>query len=361
MNILHISSANSWRGGEQQIAYLIDELYHDKHSNYLLYPFNAPIATHNKIVNECNFIPYHKRFSINPLVAQKIKSVVKQHNIDVIHAHDSHAHTFLYLSYKLFGLECPSVVSRRVDFPISKSSIKKYSHPKIKKIICVSNKINEIVSSTLGTQERITTVHSGIDLHKFHAKNKIDLRDTYNIPNSHSIIANVSAIADHKDYPTFLATAAKVLQTKKDVTFLIIGPDGGETDNVLQLIEEYDIGQNIVLTGYIQDAYSIISELDVFLFPSKMEGLGTSILDAQASGIPVVSTYAGGIPELIKHNKTGLLSKIGDSTDLASNILKLLNDTELYQRIKQSALRNVSQFSKKLTAQKTIAIYNSVK
>jgi len=74
----------------------------------------------------------------------------------------------------------------------------------------------------------------------------------------------------------------------------------------------------------------------------------------------VVSTYAGGIPELITHDKTGLLSEIGDSKDLAYNVNLLLNDNKLVNRITTAAKLNVKQFSKKNTAEKTLAIYNDV-
>ena len=360
MNILHISSANSWRGGEQQIVYLIDELQTIGHINILMHPIHAPIGNHNQIKNKCIAIPYRKVISVNPWVANKIENVVSKYNIDIIHAHDSHAHTFLYLSYILFRLDCPSVVSRRVDFTISKSSLNKYNYPKIKKIICVSDKINEIITGSLASSKRIITVHSGVDLNKFKQYCRLDLRKKYNIPKHHKIVANVSAIASHKDYPTFIATAAEVLKQRNDITFFIIGGDGGEQSMITNLINSYGLTNNIILTGYIPEAYLMISQLDIFLFPSKLEGLGTSILDAQATGVPVVSTIAGGIPELITHNHTGLLSKVGDSKNLAKNIILLLDNPDLNKRITREAQLNVSKYSKIITAQKTLGVYHSV-
>ena len=360
MNILHVSSAFTWRGGEQQIAYLINELKELGHNNFLMHPKNAPIADHSLIKDSCICIPYNKGFSVNPLVAYRIKNESKKYKIDIIHAHDSHAHTFLYLSYILFKLQFPSVVSRRVDFNISPSSYKKYAHFEIKKILCVSNKINEIVSASLGSSERVETVYSGVDLEKFKESSPNNLRQSYSIPLEHKIIANVSAIAGHKDYETFVNTARELLKMRSDVTFLIVGADGGEKNRIVEMINEYNLNANIKLTGYVEDAYKLISQLDIFLFPSKMEGLGTSILDAQASCTPVVSTFAGGIPELVEHKSTGLLSPIGDAQDLASNINMILEDRELKDKLINNAKVNVRKFSKKHTAQKTLNIYNDV-
>lgn len=360
MKILHISSAQSWRGGEQQIAYLIEELDRLGHDNFLMHPFSAPIGTHKTLNNKCHLLPYKKIFSLNPLVALKINSNVLKHEIDVIHVHDSHAHTYIYLAYVLFKLDCPSVVSRRVDFSISKSSKKKYNQKGIKKIICVSDSIKQIMTNSLGTSDRLVTVHSGVDLNKFNAWTSFNLRKKYKIPLTNKIIANVSAIADHKDYPTFIATANELLKKRKDLTFLIIGGDGGERSKIVKIINEHKLQNSIILTGYIPDAYLLIPQFDIFLFPSKMEGLGTSILDAQVAGVPVVATNAGGIPEIIKHNETGLLCSIADSTQLAINVNKLLNSSELSLHISKMASNHVRQFSKKYTAEKTLAIYSNV-
>ena len=73
----------------------------------------------------------------------------------------------------------------------------------------------EIITGSLASSKRIVTIHSGVDLNKFKQYCGLDLRKKYNIPKTSQNSANVSAIADHKDYPTFIATAAEVLETKK--------------------------------------------------------------------------------------------------------------------------------------------------
>ena len=74
------------------------------------------------------------------------------------------------------------------------------------------------------------------------------------------------------------------------------------------------------MTGFRKDIPKILPELDIFLFSSKTEGLGTSLLDAFACQVPVVATNAGGVPELIIHEKTGLLSPTKDPQSLAKNV-----------------------------------------
>lgn len=360
MNILHISSAMSWRGGEQQITYLLEELASQGHNCYLMYPVGAPIGDKEVVVKSCTLIPYKKRFAVNPLVPIKIANTVKKYAIDIVHAHDSHAHTFVWLYSKFYQRAVPAVVSRRVDFPISKSSYNKYTHPNIKKIICVSDKIKDVVCEGLKLSDRVVTVRSGVDLSKFETEKSFDLYAKFKIPTDHKIVANISAVASHKDYSTFVEVACKVLDNHDKVTFLIIGGDDGEGEMIYNLIQQKGYGHRIIMTGYIENAFKLLSQIDVFLFPSKMEGLGTSLLDAAAAKVPIVTTYAGGIPEVVEHNITGLMANVGDSALLADHVLRLLDDFTLADRLTTEGLANVSKFSKINTATKTLSIYKSV-
>ncbi|MEM1122039.1 MAG: glycosyltransferase, partial [Bacteroidota bacterium] len=138
MKILQFSSAKTWRGGEQQIAYLQEELTTLGVEQWIFCVQNSTLANYCSSNNIPHFT-YKKRFSTNPLIALQLKKLVARLNIDLVHLHDSHSHTFGFMS-TLFGNKTRFVLSRRVDFPVRKSwfSYQKYNHPSIKKIISVS-------------------------------------------------------------------------------------------------------------------------------------------------------------------------------------------------------------------------------
>lgn len=100
--------------------------------------------------------------------------------------------------------------------------------------------------------------------------------------------------------------------------------------------------------------------MDVLLFTSKEEGLGTTILDAFACKVPVVATAAGGIPEIITNEKTGLLAPVGDAQTLAHYVEKILADRNLREQLIENAWQKVKYFSKENMAKKTLEVYQSL-
>src|SRR5690606_19919072 len=173
------------------------------------------------------------------------------------------------------------------------------------------------------------TIHSGIDLKKFSFLGKHDFfRNQYKIPHISPIIGNTSALADHKDYFTFINTAEILIKQNDNLRFLIIG-DGNLRDEIREYVESKKLHNHIIFTGFVTNLAETLHEIDIFLMTSKTEGLGTSILDAFASKVPVVATNAGGIPELVKHEETGLIATVKDHEKLAENVNQILNEPEL--------------------------------
>ena len=273
----------------------------------------------------------------------------------------SPSHTLGVFS-NLMGNDATMVLSRRVDFPVKNNlfSIKKYNYAQIKKILCVSNKIKEIITPVIKHSKKIETVYSGIDIHQFSTNSKGTLKKEYDISEDTILIGNVAAIANHKDYFTFVKTAQLVLNNGLNAKFLIIGDDGGEESMIRQLVKELDLEDNVIFTGFRTDIPQILPELDVFLFTSKEEGLGTSILDALASNVPVVATRAGGIPEMITNEYNGLLCGIQAPQELAQAVLKVAEDDNLRKSLVQNGKLTVANFSKEKTASETMSNYEAV-
>ncbi len=358
MTVLHFSSAKSWRGGEQQIAYLVKELRKISVKQIILCVKDSAIADFCTKEN-IFFIPYKKRAAISLAPGFLLSKTIKKHQVDLVHLHDAHAHTFACLGASFFNIKTPFVLSRRVDFPIKKNrfSLWKYNHPNIQAILCVSAFIKKVIENDIRMSSKIEVVHSGIDPSKFHFDNKNILRKEFDIPLQSPLIANVAAIAPHKDYFTFVDTATIILQSKPTARFLMIGGDGGEQKKVQQYIEERQLSRNIQFTGFRKDIPEILPEIDVFLFTSKEEGLGTSLLDAQASKLPIVATRAGGAPEIIQHEVTGLTAAVGDAKQLAHHVLTFLNNDSLKDKLVQNGLQKLSSFTTLETARKTLNIY----
>lgn len=355
--VLHIATALSWRGGEQQLAYLVQELK-DKIDQIVLCSEGSELAKFCS-QNGIDFETQKKSGGFDLAYAGKVKKMCKKLEIDLCHMHDAHAHTFAILA-AVMGNKTPLVLSRRVDFPIKQkwTSKFKYNHPSIKKILCVSEMIKKITASDIQDKSKLHTVYSGVDLSKF-SKRSGKLRRELGIKESTPLIGNTSALADHKDYFTFLKCCKKILEVEPEVQFVVMG-DGPLRDKVHQFAKELDLKEKLTFTGYRTDIAEVLADLDVFLITSKTEGLGTSILDAFACQVPVIATNAGGIPELVKDYKTGILCPVKDVEQLSASVLKLLEDSELVEKLKKNAFQKVQQFSKAETARKTLEHYQEV-
>lgn len=304
--------------------------------------------------HEVPYFTYRKLFSLNPLVAMHIRWICRRLKISHVHVHDSHSHTFAVLAASLFRNRVPLIVHRRVDFPIGGNRLSrwKYNHKSVKKIICVSRFVKDLIVAKLKKSAVAVVVHDGIDLGKTVARTPGPAAQASPLK-----IGNVAAIAPHKDYFTFVRTAQKLLENGLDARFFIIGGDGGEEVAVRNLIAEEGLSDQIEMMGFRKDVLRQLASLDLLLFTSKTEGLGSSLLDAMATGVPIVATRAGGIPEIVEHEETGLLAPVGDVEELAKQVERLLNDRVLCDRLRENAKERVISFSKEKMAERTLAVY----
>jgi glycosyltransferase involved in cell wall biosynthesis len=358
LRVAHISTAKTWRGGEQQIAYLYEELEKLGLWQVIICAEGGDLAAYCQQQGwNYETAPKHGSFSL--AFIRKIKKVCFKESIDLVHVHDSHAHNNAWVAnWRLaYGIPSyPMVISRRVDFTVSLFSGFKYNYRKVKKIICVSDAIRRIMRPAIWDPKLLTTIYDGIDLNNI-PESTGALKQEFDIAKEIPLIGNVAALAPHKDYYTFLKTVFDlrcVLQAK----FFAIG-DGPEKENILKFAEKVGT-DNMIFTGFRKDAKILLAELDVLLVTSETEGLGTTILDAFLAGVPVVATAAGGIPEIVEDEITGLLAPVKDHAKLARQVLRILQEPGLKERLVKNAAEKVKEFSKERMAKRTLEVYRQI-
>lgn len=360
LKVLHLSSEKAWRGGEQQIAYLIDELSAAGVDSYVAVRKASAFEEYVQRKNLPHIsLPFKNSFDLT--TAWSVRQFCRQHGIDIVHLHSAKSHTIGVLS-SLFGNSSTLILSRRVDFPPKQNVLTrwKYNHPSIKRIVCVSDKIKETMKAYVKHPERCITIHSGVDLTKFTDISPSPLlHREFNINANTLLIGNTSALDEHKDYFTFIDTIHILLKKKLPVQGLIIGT-GPLEETLKTYVLSLGLSKEIVFTGFRNDIKKILPSLSVFLMTTRIEGLGTSILDAFLAGVPVVSTKAGGIPEMVMHEQTGMLAPIGDAQTLAAHVERILNDTRFKNSLTEGAKQKVKEFSKERTAEKTLMLYQEV-
>ena len=360
INVLHLNAEKGWRGGEQQLAYLVEELSSTSVKSYIICRQASALANYC----EAQQTPYTTSpftSGISIVAALKIKRFCRQHAIDLIHIHGSKPHSLAVIS-AVFGNRSLMVLSRRVAFPVRRNLFTqwKYNHPAIKKIICISQSVAQIVAESIQRKERCTVVYSGIDVKRF-SKPTGYLRAYYQIAPEEQIIGNVAALSDSKDLTTFLRVAEIFQQTGIPNRFIVVG-EGSERQSLEAIVSQKNLGKQVTLTGFMDNVAEVLPEFDVFLTTAKIEGLGTSVLDAFACRVPVVATRAtGGIPEMVIHQETGLLAEVGEAAILAKYLETIIQEPTLKEQLVENAYQHLlNHFTKEKMAQGTVSLYKSV-
>lgn len=357
LSVLHIDSEKTWRGGQQQVAYLLKGLF-DKGIDSVLVCQPESEYTSYCVRENIPFFPVKMRGELDFIAAWKIAGVCRKNNCNILHLHSAHA-LAIGLWVKLFLPSIKLVSVRRVDFPIKKNPLSqfKYKSRNVDKHICISDNIRAVMIQDGIQDNRLVTIHSGIDTARFSdITPPSNFRESLNIPESHFVVGTVAALAGHKDYPNLLHAAKIVLEKRDDVTFVAAG-SGPDEKEIFSLKEKLNLGNRFIFAGYRTDVGNFLKTFDIFVLASFLEGLGTSLLDAQACGLPVIGCHAGGIPEIISHDHNGLLVQARDSHALAEAISLLLDDDRKRHRLGEAARVTVEKFSIQTTISKNIDLY----
>jgi len=357
LKVLHISTEKSWRGGEQQIAYLINNLPKQEVVS-IIFVLKESAFHHFLKKRNFKYITYSGKSIYQIKTIKLLNQTIKDNSIDLLHAHSSNAHTLAFLKNIIFKAT-KLIVSRRVDFKpkMTLFSRWKYKHNSIVKYVCVSKAIEKIMQAALNKSDKVCTVYSGVDVKKW--DNQIPnsfLREKYKIKNTSKVIGTVAAIEAHKDLSTFVKVA-NVLKNE-DYVFIIAGK-GSLENEIHNQISKLNL-KNIFLVGFQSNIQDYLLNYDVFLFTSKTEGLGTSLLDAMAAKVAIVTTEAGGISEIVENDMTGLTADVGNYTKLAELIKVLFENTEKKSKLTENAYSKVQEFSAKKMALNMFEIYKNI-
>jgi len=354
---LHIDEQRGWRGGEQQASYLMRGLAEQGHTVLLAGRPGAPFVTRDHGGAAITRVELPFRGELDLDTALRLARIVRRERVDILHAHTSHAHTLACIARRFAG-RGKVVVSRRVDFPPKTNLFSRWKYTWPDHFIAISEAIGQILIDWGVPAGKVRVVHSAIDP----ARVKVPSipRANIGVPEGVPLIGVVAALVGHKDLNTFVDAMAVVHAARPEVHAVIAG-EGPLRSGIEARIRERGLHECIQLLGYRDDLPSVLRAFDVFALSSKEEGLGTSVLDAMAAGIPVATTAAGGIPEMVKDGETGLLAPVGDAAALGNAILHHLDQPAAAAGMTQNARRMVEeQFTIPAMIAGNLAVYEQV-
>lgn len=196
----------------------------------------------------------------------------------------------------------------------------------------------EAIKIKLAPPEKFTTIYSGIDLDQFKVDvERVEKLSSLGLDPGRPLIGTIGRLSTQKAPLDFVAAAKAVLRRNPDVQFIMVG-DGPLASQVHQAIGD---DHRIKVLGYRDDVPELLSVLDLFVLSSHWEGLGRALTEAMIVGVPVAATAVDGVPELVTHQETGLLSPAGEPAQLAENIVWLLDHPDAAQRMRDRAKKRV--------------------
>ena len=354
---VHIDTARTWRGGQNQVLLTVLGLRSGGHRAALVAHEGGELR--RRAAEGLDLIPLAPRNEMDLRAAWQLSRALRRLDPNIVHAHDAHAVAMTALACSLGSAEPrPSLVaSRRVDFHIKKNAFSRWKYRQIDCFICASSMIRSMLVDDGVPPERTAVVYEGIDVDHVAAAPPLNVHAEFWLPTHAPVIGNVAALVPHKGQRYLIDAAPLVIRDIPDARFVIVGH--GELQSALQKqIRNYRLERHVILAGFRPDVLSLHKGFDVFVMSSLTEGLGTSLLDAMASARPVVATRTGGIPEVVADDETGLLVPPRNPQALARAIVRVLRDEPLRARMGQAGLARVrSHFSASRMVQETLDVY----
>jgi len=366
VKIAHLDTGRDWRGGQAQVMHLLPGLRARGHESVLLGPPSPLLERAAREGFEVH--PWRVRGDLDLPGAMAAAARLRSLGADLVHAHTAGAHVAGFLAARSSGV--PVVVARRVAVPPGGLSSRFKYRLGIDRYLCVSRSVIEVLARAGVPRSRLAWVPSGVELTApgeaagSSARDPADppppsLHAEIGAPAGAPIVGTVASLTREKRHGDILGAAVRVLERFPDTHFVWIG-DGERRQALESLRRTLGLETRVHLLGFRRDARRLMKEFTVCVLASVLEGLGTSLLDAQALGVPVIATRVGGIPEVVADGVTGRMVGPCQPEELAQAVFEALDRPQERACWAARALESVRAFSVDRMVERTLAEYEAV-
>ena len=320
--ICHINLAKGFRGGERQTILLVNELAR-KSPQRLIVRRDSPMI--DMVSNNVEVIEIPKPYALN---------LTKLSSCKIIHAHETKGAHMAFFGHLFFHI--PYFITRRVPFVPSNNFFNRLLYQNASCVFTLSRAIDQAMHR--GFQNIKTTIIPSAITPLTTTTMLTQLKKRFS---GKFLIVHIGALVDRHKGQAVLIDAARIIQKKyPNIHFIFVGE--GEDEAYLKRLAE-DL-ENTSFEGFQKNIGDYLELCDVFVFPSRNEGLGSTILDAMSFAKPIVATAVGGIVDLIQNGKNGLLIPADRPELLASAIVELYNNPSQRQQLALQAKNNAEKY-----------------
>ena len=306
-------------------------------------------------------IYYHEvRFSDYPLfeyapyesaLASKLVDTVRFEKLDILHVHYAIPHAATaYMAKQILkeeGIHIPVITTLHgtditlVGRDSTYSPVVTFSINHSDGVTAVSENLKEDTYRHFKINRDIRVIPNFVDFARFKKVDKEHFRKAI-APNGEKIIMHTSNFRKVKRVEDALLAFNRIIK-EVPARLLLVG-DGPERNRLEQMCRELGICEEVRFLGKQDAIEELLAISDLFILPSESESFGLALLEAMACHVPVISSNAGGIPEVNIHGTTGFLSDVGDVEDMANNALRLLKDDAMLQQFSDNAFAHAQQY-----------------
>lgn len=352
-------------GTEKQVVRMIKNLDNNKYELHLLTLCDTQWIVENELQLGCK----GKRFNYKVFNLKDLRNLasffgitkyIKKIRPDIVITFFPTSYILGVFAARLAGVK--NIVSTRRDYGLWLSSKKyiyllKIANRFVGRLLANSQNVKNIASEREGFDSaRINVIYNGIEIEQFNHNFNVEyeLRKNLGIPENNKVVGIVAGLRPMKRHETFLKAAEKLLKTRSDISFVLVG-DGPLRNELETLTDELKISGNIYFAGWQENMLPYLSIFDIGVNCSSKEGLSNAIMEYMAYGVPCIVSNAGGNTELIEHGVNGYVFELDNDKELAGLILSLLKDAEMQ---KSFVLKSKDIISSKFSVERMIADYD---
>ncbi len=322
--VVHVDTAATWRGGQNQVLLSAQGMAARGVRTEIACRAGGELESRARAAGLA-VRPVSFRGDLWPPGILALARRLRQEPDGVLLLHDPHAVSVGLVAARL-GRRAPLVAVRRVDFPL-RGLLSRAKYAACGRVIVVSRAIGSLMGAAGLASDRLHLVYEGVPDRKPLPGGREALAEL-GVPAGVPVVGNVAALTGHKDHATLLEAMA-LLHAQLPEARLVIAGDGELRGALEARARALDLGGRVVFAGFRRDLDRLLPAFSVFCLSSELEGLGTSLLDAMAFGLPVVATAAGGIPEAVEDGVSGRLVAPRDPRALAGALAEVVGDERL--------------------------------
>jgi glycosyltransferase involved in cell wall biosynthesis len=354
---LLVDLETAWRGGQNQALLVLKGLQARGHGAELVAAQGSALGERAR--GSGVRVHFVSRGYLRVPAARKVRELVRGGEFDLVHANEAHAVSAVWLAGA--HKHVPFLISRRVGYPIGRSSVSRARYEAAARIIANSNWVAEQAASSGAPREKLTVVYEGAEIPPLLTElQRRAARSRWGISVDEPLLGCVGVLLPDKGQEWLIRSLAELRKDFAGAKLLLAG-EGPCLRKLKVLAHELEISEAVLFPGFVKDVESVYAALDVFLLPSFFEAFNNSLLAAMAYEIPSIAFNRGALGEIIENEKSGLLVSGPDVAEINRATAKILGNQALAKRLGDEGRKRVEDsFSAEHMVDGMMRVYEEV-